>query len=65
MLTDAQRAAKLREAMELLMDADVLVQEALGDTDVCYDLHCGIEELIDQLRDDVEDLDRRAEGGVL
>jgi hypothetical protein len=65
MLTDKQRADKLREALELLQDADALVQEALGDTDVCYDTHCGIEELIDELRCDVEDLERRAEGVIL
>jgi hypothetical protein len=65
MLTEAQKAAKLREAMELLMDADALVQEALGATDACYDLHCGIEELVDELRCDVEDLERRAQGEVL
>jgi hypothetical protein len=64
MLTDKQRADKLREALELLQDADALVQEALGDTDACYDLHCGIEELVDELRCDVDDLERRAEGLV-
>jgi hypothetical protein len=65
MLTETQKAAKLREAIALLMDADALVQEALGDTDVCYDTHCGIEELIDELTADVMDLDARAEGLVL
>jgi hypothetical protein len=65
MLTDKQRADKLREAIALLMDVDCLVQAALGDTDVCYDTHCGIEELIDELRCDVEDLERRAEGAIL
>jgi hypothetical protein len=65
MLTDKQRADKLREAIALMQDADALVQEALGDTDVCYDTHCGIEELIDELTADVQDLDARAEGHVL
>ncbi len=64
MLTAKQKAAKLREAMDLLEDADALVQEALGDTDACYDIHCGIEELVDELRCDVMDLDARAEGIV-
>ncbi len=62
MLTAKQKADKLREAIALLMDVDALVQTALGDTDVCYDTHCGIEELIDELRADVMDLDARAEG---
>jgi len=65
MLTDKDKAQLLRDAMELLMDADVLVQKALGATDACYDLHCGIEELVDELRCDVEDLERRAEGELL
>jgi hypothetical protein len=64
MLTDAQKAAKLREAIALLQDADALVQTALGDTDACYDTHCGIEEIIDELQADVMDLDARAEGTV-
>jgi hypothetical protein len=55
----------LRDAIELLQEADALVQKALGATDACYDLHCGIEELVDELRCDVEDLERRAEGELL
>jgi hypothetical protein len=65
MLTTQQKTDKLREAIALLMDVDCLVQEALGDTDVCYDTHCGIEELIDELTADVMDLEARAEGTVL
>jgi hypothetical protein len=65
MLTDAQKADKLREAIALLMDADNLVQAALGDSDACYDIHCGLEELMDELLADVLDLDARAEGTVL
>ena len=65
MLTDKQRADKLREAINLMHDADALMQEALGDTDLCYETHCGIESLIEDLREDVEDLEARAEGTVL
>jgi hypothetical protein len=64
MLTATQKADKLREAVALLQDVDALVQAALGDTDVCYDTHCQIEELIDELTADVMDLDARAEGIV-
>jgi len=39
------------------MDVDALVQTALGDTDVCYDTHCQIEELIDELTVDVQEFD--------
>ena len=65
MLTDKDKAQLLRDAMELLQDADALIQKALGDTDVCYDTHCQIEELIDELQADVIDLDARSEGAVL
>ncbi len=65
MLTDRDRAQLLRDAMELLMDADALVQRALGDTDACYEHHNCIQELIDELTADVQDLEARAEGGVL
>lgn len=65
MLTDKQKADKLREAIALLMDADALQQAALGDSDVCYENHNSIEELIEDLKADVQDLEARAEGGVL
>jgi hypothetical protein len=57
MLTTQQKTDKLREAIALLMDVDALVQAALGDTDVCYDTHCQIEELIDELTVDVQEFD--------
>jgi hypothetical protein len=57
MLTAQQKADKLREAIALLQDVDALVQTALGDTDVCYDTHCQIEELIDELTVDVQEFD--------
>jgi hypothetical protein len=65
MLTDKQKAGKLREAIALLMDVDALQQTALGDTDVCYENHNCIEELIEDLTADVQDLEARAEGSVL
>jgi len=57
MLTAKEKALKLREAIALLQDVDALVQTALGDTDVCYDTHCQIEELIDELTVDVQEFD--------
>lgn len=58
-LTTQQKQDKLREAIALLMDADNLVQAALGHTDSCYDTHCGIEDLISDLEADIEDLEVR------
>jgi len=60
MLTAQEKALKLREAIALLQDVDALVQTALGDTDVCYDTHCQIEELIDELTVDVQEFDTMA-----
>ena len=65
MLTNKQRADKLREAIALLMDVDALQQTALGDIDVCYENHNCIEELIDEFTADVQYLEARAEGTVL
>ncbi len=36
-------------AVEALHKADALMQEALGASDECYDLHCGIESMADDL----------------
>ncbi len=65
MLTNKRRADKLREAIALLMDVDALQQTALGDSDVCYENHNCIEELIDEFTADVQYLEARAEGTVL
>jgi tRNA U54 and U55 pseudouridine synthase Pus10 len=65
MLTDKDKAQLLRDAMELLMDADALVQKALGACDVCEDTHNNIQLIVDDLAADVQDLEARAEGLVL
>jgi tRNA U54 and U55 pseudouridine synthase Pus10 len=53
MLTNKDKAQLLRDAMELLQDADALVQKALGDCDVCYETHNAIEDIVEDLRCDV------------
>ncbi len=62
MLTVKQKVEKLQEAIALLQDVDALQQAALGDSDVCYENHNTIQNLIDDLADDIEDLQARAEG---
>ena len=57
MLTDKDKAQLLRDAMELLHEADALVQQALGATDVCYETHCRIEDIVEDLRCDVMELE--------
>lgn len=56
MLTDTQKAARLRMAIEALENADAWVQEALGSTDVCYETHNRIQDIVDDLTDDVQEL---------
>ncbi len=48
MFNDKQNKLML-EAVEALHKADALMQEALGATDECFDLHCGIESMADDL----------------
>ena len=54
MLTDAQKQL-LKQAQDLLEQADALVQEALGHSDVCYETHTRIQDLVDDLQADIED----------
>lgn len=60
MLTNKDKALKLREAIALLMDVDALQQTALGDSDVCYDNHNRIQDLIDDFTADVDLFDKGA-----
>ena len=57
LVTNKQKADKLREAIALLMDADACIQSALGATDVCYETHCNIEGIIDDLTADVQEFE--------
>ena len=53
-LTTQEKIERLYMAIALLQDADAGVQAALGDTEECYDLHCGFEALIDDIRDAID-----------
>jgi hypothetical protein len=53
MLT-AEQKLLLKEAIEKLEDADALVQVALGDTDVCYDTHNSIANIVLDLCTDLD-----------
>jgi hypothetical protein len=48
MLTVLQKQL-LQEAIDKLHEADALMQEALGASDECFDLHCGIESMADDI----------------
>lgn len=52
------RAELLRRAVEQLEEADALIQEALGDTDVCYETHNRIQDLIMDLESDIMEFEQ-------
>jgi len=56
-MTDAQKAVKLRKAMQLLKSAGQLVLEALGDTDAADETRDLIDSAIDDLAADVMELE--------
>lgn len=56
-MTNAQKAARLRLAIDALHNADAWVQEALGASDVCYETHNRIQDLIDDLTYDVQEFE--------
>ena len=51
MLTAQEKIERLQMAIALMQDADASMQTALGDTEECFDLHCGIESMIDDIQD--------------
>ena len=53
-LTTQEKIERLYMAIALIQDADAGIQTALGDTEECYDLHCGFESLIDDIRDAID-----------
>jgi hypothetical protein len=62
MLTDKDRAQLLRDAVEMLQEADRLQQLALGDSDVCEDNHNSLQLLIEDFELDVIEFEGQALG---
>jgi len=56
-MSNIAKARKLAEAVELLAQADALVQQALGASDDCYAIHNTIEATIDTLTGYAEQLE--------
>jgi hypothetical protein len=50
------KANKLQQAIDKLHEADALMQEALGASDECFDLHCGIQSMVDDIAEYAEQL---------
>lgn len=55
-MSNISKANKLQQAIALLNETDALMQSALGNTEQCYDLHCAIENVADELEEAVEQL---------
>ena len=55
-MSNISKANKLQEAINKLHEADALLQEALGNTEQCFELHCAIENVADELQEAVEQL---------
>ena len=56
-MTAQEKIERLYMAIEQIHDADAVVQAALGDTEECYELHCGFESMIDDVRDVIDILE--------
>ena len=59
-MTPQRKSELLNKAVELLEQADALVQEALGDSDVCYETHNQIQNVVDDLVTDIVEFDNLA-----
>ena len=57
MLTQQEKIERLYMSIALIQDADAGVQAALGDTEECFDLHCGIQSMADDIAEVVGQLD--------
>jgi uncharacterized coiled-coil DUF342 family protein len=55
-MSNISKANKLQEAIDKLHEADALVQEALGVSDECFDLHTGIQSMADDIAEYAEQL---------
>lgn len=50
-MSNIAKANKLQKAITKLQEVDALVQEALGMSDECFDVHCGLEDLQETLQE--------------
>lgn len=55
-MTNQDKIQRLQDCIALLQDVDAMQQTALGDSDVAYDNHNRIQDLIDDFETDLEEL---------
>ena len=56
-LTNAQKSKLLNKAVDLMEQADALIQRALGATDVCYETCTQLQNVIDDVVTDIAEFD--------
>ena len=56
-MTVNAKIVKLNKVMDLLNQADCVLQEALGASDECYEMHNAIENVMDDVCDVIRTLD--------
>ena len=54
-MLNAKQNQLLLQAVEMLHDADALIQQALGASDGCYELHNAIENVSDEVLEFIMD----------
>ena len=54
MLSTQEKIQRLQDCIALLQDVDAMQQAAIGDSDVAYDNHNRIQDLIDDFEADLE-----------
>ena len=57
MLSNAEKSALLNKAVDMINEADALVQQALGDSDVTWDTHVALQNIADDLVSDIIEFD--------
>ena len=57
MLTNKEKVERLRMCIAMLQDVDAMQQAALGASDVCYENHNRIQDLVDDFTYDVMELE--------
>ena len=58
-MDNAQRSKLLNKAVDLLNEADALLQQAMGHCDECYAIHSAIENAADDIVDVIVNVDSK------
>jgi hypothetical protein len=59
MLTNKEKSALLNKAVDMINEADALVQQALGDSDVTWETHIALQSIADDIVSDIIEFDSK------